>query len=1239
MSYTVNIAEIQQGVTVTANTNLVSVTANTQPISVLVNAVEFATGVTNANINGAGNLIITLSNSTQLDAGQVVFPGTYGNTTVAAYLPIYSGSIANATEIITLTANAGAQSNQIAGANAAIVTANTAMKSYVDAVTTAWTSNAGAQADQIAGANAAIVTANTALKAYTDAQITTTQSWVTGANAAIVTANTAMKAYVDAANSTQSTQITTTQSWVTGANAAIVTANTAMKSYVDGQITTTQSWVTGANAAIVTANTALKNYVDTGNTTQSNQITAVQNSVTGANAAIITANTALKNYVDTQDSAITTAWTANAGAQANQIAGANAAIITANTALKGYVDAQFTNLVGSAPAILDTLGEIATSLGNNASLSTTLLNSIAGSNAAIVTANTAMKGYVDAQITTTQGQITTANTALKSYVDTQDSAITTAWTANAGAQANQIAGANAAIVTANTALKGYTDNQITTANTALKAYTDNQITTANTALKAYTDNQITTANTALKAYVDTQDASITSAWTSNAGVQADAISALQSNAGAQANQIAGANVSIARIDANLGSFQTYANATFGASSYANANVASYLPVYAGNVALTNITRNGYAWAYNTDGSETWPSATGVSVAAGKMWYDDSTGTWNAGMGGGNITQQIGEELFRYGKASAAITDSPLQLVYKTGTVGGSNVITFAPVVAGITDSNQIIGCATEPIALNAFGRVTTYGIVNGITTNGTVYGETWADNDDIYYNPSTGGLTKTIPTAPGIKIFVGTVIKAGPGGSGSFVVKLSFSTSLASLSDVQTATNTAGQVLSYSSSAGYWKNTSLVADPGVAITTYTNGNITIGGTYSNTNVTAYLAGTVSVGNIASTNGYFWANGTAYSTGSGSAFTGDLASYSLTASGTGRILANAYPQGNITQISSYTQGILVTATPSYTSGNLNSANQTVIAAFNGNVNFLTSFAAGTRSTAGLLGYLGATATSSNVTMNVNDRIRGMQGGLDLNLNGKNWGALSSASNTLTPILVNGQTLNVYGSGQMGHAAAIGAAVTMTPVNGSISSQYVTGMFAGLTYATTGAGYTASNVQYARLYSGAVAGAANLTIANAVALHTYTNWAGANVTLVPNAYTILNEDVRSVISTVGNIVSTGTANKYGTMSTFNEKVTALGSASGTITANLALSSIHTVTATGDITINTTDIANAVSGSSFTIVITQDGTGSRLLTSNLKYVGGTKTLSTAAGAIDVISGFYDGTNYLVSLAKGFA
>jgi hypothetical protein len=241
-------------------------------------------------------------------------------------------------------------------------------------------------------------------------------------------------------------------------------------------------------------------------------------------------------------------------------------------------------------------------------------------------------------------------------------------------------------------------------------------------------------------------------------------------------------------------------------------------------------------------SQQFSDGTAVTLAAGKQWYNGTNGSWNLGMGGGNITQQVGEELFRYGKASAAITDSPLQLIYKTGVVGGSGVITFAPAVAGIVDYDQILGCATENIALNGFGRITTYGIVNNITTNGTAYGETWADNDDIYYNPTTGGLTKVVPTAPALKLLIGTVITAGSGGSGKFIVKLGVATALGELNDVQITSPAAGHVITYNQTQGAWQNRLLTDGTGINITEALSGAITI----ANTGVTS-VAMTVPTG--------------------------------------------------------------------------------------------------------------------------------------------------------------------------------------------------------------------------------------------------------------------------------------------------------------------------------------------------------------------------------------------------------
>lgn len=189
------------------------------------------------------------------------------------------------------------------------------------------------------------------------------------------------------------------------------------------------------------------------------------------------------------------------------------------------------------------------------------------------------------------------------------------------------------------------------------------------------------------------------------------------------------------------------------------------------VAATNVTVSG---TIASPTSIQFGSGSATTLAAGKAWYDENTGSFNLGMGGGNITQQIGEEVFTYGKASSAITGQTLlQAIYRTGAVGASGVITFAPVTSGITDANLIVGVGTEDIALNGFGRITSVGIVRGINTSGSTYSETWVDNDTIWYKASTGGLTNVKPTS-GILVSVGSIILAHAS-TGSIQVKVQVS--------------------------------------------------------------------------------------------------------------------------------------------------------------------------------------------------------------------------------------------------------------------------------------------------------------------------------------------------------------------------------------------------------------------------------------------------------------------------------
>lgn len=88
------------------------------------------------------------------------------------------------------------------------------------------------------------------------------------------------------------------------------------------------------------------------------------------------------------------------------------------------------------------------------------------------------------------------------------------------------------------------------------------------------------------------------------------------------------------------------------------------------------------------------------------------------------------------------------------------------------------------------------------------------------------------------------------------------------------------------------------------------------------------------------------------------------------------------------------------------------------------------------------------------------------------------------------------------------------------------------------------------------------------------------------------------------------------------------------SATITPDVANGNVQTITLTGNVTFNA--FANAQAGQSLTLIVNTNGTG-RTLTSTMKWAGGEKTLSTT-NTTDIISVFYDGTNYWASLSKDF-
>tara|TARA_R100001509_G_scaffold34545_1_gene18138 strand:- start:4675 stop:6090 length:1416 start_codon:yes stop_codon:yes gene_type:complete len=102
-------------------------------------------------------------------------------------------------------------------------------------------------------------------------------------------------------------------------------------------------------------------------------------------------------------------------------------------------------------------------------------------------------------------------------------------------------------------------------------------------------------------------------------------------------------------------------------------------------------------------------------------------------------------------------------------------------------------------------------------------------------------------------------------------------------------------------------------------------------------------------------------------------------------------------------------------------------------------------------------------------------------------------------------------------------------------------------------------------------------------------------------------------------------------------YGEIIHDLGTTGGTITPDPNNGSVQKITLNNNLTLNS--LSSVANGDSITLIVRQDGTGNRTLSSTMKFAGGTKTLSTGANAIDIITIFYDGTDYLASLSTNFS
>jgi hypothetical protein len=201
-----------------------------------------------------------------------------------------------------------------------------------------------------------------------------------------------------------------------------------------------------------------------------------------------------------------------------------------------------------------------------------------------------------------------------------------------------------------------------------------------------------------------------------------------------------------------------------------------------------------------------------TAGVGVMRWNDSDGTVDLGLKGGNVTLQVGQEqVLRVVNKTATnidLLEANYQAVRVTGAQGQRLKVDLAQAIND-TLSAETIGLVTETINNNQEGFITTSGLVRGINTTGSLQSETWADGDILYLSPTTAGnATKVKPVAPNHLIILGYVIRAHIN-QGSIFVKVDNGYELEELHNVKITTPENRDLLAYDSSDSIWKNSSF----------------------------------------------------------------------------------------------------------------------------------------------------------------------------------------------------------------------------------------------------------------------------------------------------------------------------------------------------------------------------------------------------------------------------------------------
>ena len=486
---------------------------------------------------------------------------------------------------------------------------------------------------------------------------------------------------------------------------------------------------------------------------------------TNANAAIDARVT--KSFIDnlnvdadTLDGLHSTAFaTAAQGTKADSAVqpGANISVLTNDSgylvaanlstyATQSYVGNAVANLVNSAPAALDTLNELATALGNDASFSTTITNSLANklsTSAFTSTADTWLGTKTTSNLSEGTNLFYTdvrANTAI-------DNRVTKSFIDNLSVVANV---ANTAYSVTGSNVSG----QVANAIVAGTVYTNAQpnITSVGTLTSLSVSGNISSANYVTANFFQGNGSALSSI--TGANVTGQVSYAAVANSVAVANVVGIGNIATINKDGNASNV-LYGNGVFaaaptgtGGSTYGDSNVASYLPTFTGNLSPGNLSIP-VTNLYITGGTANYLLQT--DGTGNLSWVSAPTG----GGGGGATFVSVVDTFTGDGTTSAfTLSTTPAGAEYTIVTIGGvsqprtsyscvGTTLTFssAPPANAVIEVTSMGGAA---IALGTASTVTS-GYQPNIISVGTLVSLDVSGN--ITSNNIVGNLTGVATSA------------------------------------------------------------------------------------------------------------------------------------------------------------------------------------------------------------------------------------------------------------------------------------------------------------------------------------------------------------------------------------------------------------------------------------------------------------------------------------------------------------